>query len=63
MVDVVSEKLDACPEEQEPWRKSVIAAAVKWLISSYNYSKIQDTAPSAQEESVLHRLQTILVGF
>ncbi|KAM4627721.1 nucleolar pre-ribosomal-associated protein 1 [Polymixia lowei] len=60
LVDVVNEKLADCPEEQETWRKSVVAAALKWIISSYSHSKDQTSAPSAQEESILERLQQLL---
>uniref|UniRef100_A0A667Y939 URB1 ribosome biogenesis homolog n=1 Tax=Myripristis murdjan TaxID=586833 RepID=A0A667Y939_9TELE len=60
LVDAVSEKLADRPEEQETWRKSVVAAALKWLISSYGRSRDQAASPSAQEESVLLRLQKLL---
>uniref|UniRef100_A0A667Y0W1 URB1 ribosome biogenesis homolog n=1 Tax=Myripristis murdjan TaxID=586833 RepID=A0A667Y0W1_9TELE len=54
-------KLADRPEEQETWRKSVVAAALKWLISSYGRSRDQAASPSAQEESVLLRLQKLLI--
>ncbi|XP_071780840.2 nucleolar pre-ribosomal-associated protein 1 [Centroberyx gerrardi] len=60
LVDVVTEKLAGNPEEQETWRKSVVTAALKWLISSYSHSKDPAAAPSAQEESILERLQRLL---
>uniref|UniRef100_A0A7N6A9G1 URB1 ribosome biogenesis homolog n=1 Tax=Anabas testudineus TaxID=64144 RepID=A0A7N6A9G1_ANATE len=62
LVDVISEKLADCPEEQETWRKSVTASALKCLITSYSQSKDQATSPSQQEQSILERLQRLLVA-
>ncbi|KAM3874727.1 nucleolar pre-ribosomal-associated protein 1-like [Diretmus argenteus] len=58
LVDVVTETLADCPEERETWRKSVVTAALKWLISSYSTSRDQAAAPSA-EENILQRLQRL----
>ncbi|XP_056139099.1 nucleolar pre-ribosomal-associated protein 1 [Lampris incognitus] len=60
LVDVVGEKLTDFPEEQKTWRKSVVTAALKWLTSSYSHFKDYVNAPSAQEESILERVQNIL---
>lgn len=62
LVDVITEKLADCPEEQETWRKSVINAAVKCLIAAYSHYKDQATSPSEQEKSILERVQQLLVG-
>lgn len=62
LVDVISDKLADCPEEQEKWRKSVATAAIKCLIASYSHSKDQATSPLQQEHSILKRLQRVLVG-
>ncbi|KAM7399033.1 hypothetical protein PAMP_018327 [Pampus punctatissimus] len=62
LVDVITEKLADRPEEQEMWRKSVTAAALKCLIASYSHTKDQATSPSAQEQSVLEILQTLLTS-
>uniref|UniRef100_A0A668T7V7 URB1 ribosome biogenesis homolog n=1 Tax=Oreochromis aureus TaxID=47969 RepID=A0A668T7V7_OREAU len=61
LVDVISDKLADCPEEQEKWRKSVATAAIKCLIASYSHSKDQATSPLQQEHSILKRLQRVLV--
>uniref|UniRef100_A0A1A7XHS4 URB1 ribosome biogenesis 1 homolog n=3 Tax=Iconisemion striatum TaxID=60296 RepID=A0A1A7XHS4_9TELE len=62
LVDVIMEKLADCPEEQENWRRSVAAAALKCLIASYCHSKDQAAPPSDQEESILKRLQHLLTS-
>lgn len=62
LVDVISDKLADCPEEQEKWRKSVATAAIKCLIASYSHLKDQATSPLEQEHSILKRLQRVLVG-
>uniref|UniRef100_A0A1A8F3S5 URB1 ribosome biogenesis 1 homolog n=1 Tax=Nothobranchius korthausae TaxID=1143690 RepID=A0A1A8F3S5_9TELE len=59
---VIMEKLADCPEEQEKWRLSVAAVALKCLIASYCHSKDQATAPSDQEESILKRLHRLLTS-
>uniref|UniRef100_A0A3B4ZKD7 URB1 ribosome biogenesis homolog n=1 Tax=Stegastes partitus TaxID=144197 RepID=A0A3B4ZKD7_9TELE len=41
LVDVITEKLADCPEEQEKWKKSLATAALKFLIASYSHSKDQ----------------------
>lgn len=63
LVNVISEKLADFPDEQETWRKSVTASALKCLIASYSGSKDQATCPSEQEQSILERLQQLLVGY
>uniref|UniRef100_A0A3B5PXZ0 URB1 ribosome biogenesis homolog n=1 Tax=Xiphophorus maculatus TaxID=8083 RepID=A0A3B5PXZ0_XIPMA len=62
LVDIITEKLADCTEEQEKWRRSVVAAALKCLIASYYHSKDQTVSPSDQEEGILKRLQQLLVG-
>uniref|UniRef100_A0A3B5L8H4 Uncharacterized protein n=1 Tax=Xiphophorus couchianus TaxID=32473 RepID=A0A3B5L8H4_9TELE len=62
LVDIITEKLADCTEEQEKWRRSVVAAALKCLIASYCHSKDQTVSPSDQEEGILKRLQQLLVG-
>lgn len=62
LVDVITEKLAGCPEEEETWRRSVTTAAFKCLIASYSHTKDQATSPSAQEQNILDRLQKLLVG-
>uniref|UniRef100_A0A673CAG6 URB1 ribosome biogenesis homolog n=1 Tax=Sphaeramia orbicularis TaxID=375764 RepID=A0A673CAG6_9TELE len=39
LVNVITEELADCPEELETWRKSIITAALKCLIASYNRRK------------------------
>ncbi|XP_032363230.1 nucleolar pre-ribosomal-associated protein 1 [Etheostoma spectabile] len=60
LVDVITEKLADCPDEQETWRKSVTAAAFKCLAAAYSHSKNQSTSWSEQEHSILERLQGLL---
>uniref|UniRef100_A0A8C9ZQ89 URB1 ribosome biogenesis homolog n=1 Tax=Sander lucioperca TaxID=283035 RepID=A0A8C9ZQ89_SANLU len=62
LVDVITEKLADCPDEQETWRKSVTAAAFKCLTAAYSHSKNQTTSRSEQEHSILERLQGLLVA-
>uniref|UniRef100_A0A3Q1CDU5 URB1 ribosome biogenesis homolog n=1 Tax=Amphiprion ocellaris TaxID=80972 RepID=A0A3Q1CDU5_AMPOC len=63
LVDVITEKLADCPEEQEKWKKSVATAALKCLITSYSHSKDQATSPTDQEQSILDRMkQQLLVA-
>ncbi|XP_039986899.1 nucleolar pre-ribosomal-associated protein 1 [Xiphias gladius] len=62
LVEVINEKLADCPEEQETWRKSVTAAALKCLITSYSHSKDQATSPSEQEQSILEKLHRLLTS-
>ncbi|PWA28006.1 hypothetical protein CCH79_00012128, partial [Gambusia affinis] len=56
LVDIITEKLADRTEEQEKWRRSVVAAALKCLIASYCHSKDQ----TDQEEGILKRLQQLL---
>uniref|UniRef100_A0A3Q2ZYR6 URB1 ribosome biogenesis homolog n=1 Tax=Kryptolebias marmoratus TaxID=37003 RepID=A0A3Q2ZYR6_KRYMA len=58
LVDVITEKLADSPVEQDKWRKCVMAAALKCLIVSYCHPA---ASTSAQEHSVLKRLQHLLV--
>ncbi|XP_030601182.1 nucleolar pre-ribosomal-associated protein 1 [Archocentrus centrarchus] len=62
LVDIISEKLAECPEEQEKWRKSVAAAAIKYLTASYSRFKEPAASPSEQEQSLLKRLQRVLTS-
>ncbi|XP_023118676.2 nucleolar pre-ribosomal-associated protein 1 isoform X2 [Amphiprion ocellaris] len=61
LVDVITEKLADCPEEQEKWKKSVATAALKCLITSYSHSKDQATSPTDQEQSILDRMKQQLL--
>uniref|UniRef100_A0A3Q3S3N5 URB1 ribosome biogenesis homolog n=1 Tax=Mastacembelus armatus TaxID=205130 RepID=A0A3Q3S3N5_9TELE len=58
----IRDLVNTLPNEQETWRKSVITAALKCLIASYSRSKDQATSPSEQEQSILERLQQLLVN-
>ncbi|KAM4590476.1 nucleolar pre-ribosomal-associated protein 1 [Fundulus diaphanus] len=60
LVDVITEKLADCTEEQEKWRRCVVAAALKCLTASYCRSKDQAASPSDQEQGVLKRLRQLL---
>uniref|UniRef100_A0A3Q3JWH8 URB1 ribosome biogenesis homolog n=1 Tax=Monopterus albus TaxID=43700 RepID=A0A3Q3JWH8_MONAL len=62
LVNVITEKLLSCPEEQETWRTSVTTAALKCLIASYSHSKHCAASPSEQEQSILERLQRLLTS-
>ncbi|XP_040030484.2 nucleolar pre-ribosomal-associated protein 1 isoform X2 [Gasterosteus aculeatus] len=62
LVDVITEKLSDCPEEQDTWRKSVTTAALKCLIATFSRSKDEDTLWSEQERSLLERLQGLLTS-
>ncbi|XP_017271944.1 nucleolar pre-ribosomal-associated protein 1 [Kryptolebias marmoratus] len=59
LVDVITEKLADSPVEQDKWRKCVMAAALKCLIVSYCHPA---ASTSAQEHSVLKRLQHLLTS-
>ncbi|XP_030633813.1 nucleolar pre-ribosomal-associated protein 1 [Chanos chanos] len=62
LADVVSEKLAECAEEQqESWRKSLLNAALCWLVGAYNSCKEQKNAELEKEEAMLQRVQTLLV--
>uniref|UniRef100_A0A8K9Y1W5 Nucleolar pre-ribosomal-associated protein 1 C-terminal domain-containing protein n=1 Tax=Oncorhynchus mykiss TaxID=8022 RepID=A0A8K9Y1W5_ONCMY len=63
LVDPISAVLSVCPEELELWRTSVLSAALRWLSSSYGHNRDQNTAPLAQEDSILNRLTELLVVF
>lgn len=60
LVDVITEKLRDCPEEEVTWRKRVTASALKCLIASYDRGR--DQAATTHEQSVLERLQKLVVG-
>ncbi|XP_035477550.2 nucleolar pre-ribosomal-associated protein 1 isoform X1 [Scophthalmus maximus] len=62
LVEVLTEKLADCPEDLENWRRSVTAAALKCLITSYSHCKDQAASPSEQEQSILERLQRLLTS-
>uniref|UniRef100_A0A3Q2CMY5 URB1 ribosome biogenesis homolog n=1 Tax=Cyprinodon variegatus TaxID=28743 RepID=A0A3Q2CMY5_CYPVA len=61
LIDVITEKLADCTEEQEQWRTSIVAAAIKCLVASYCHFKDQAGSPSDQEEGILKRLKQLLV--
>ncbi|KAM9358652.1 nucleolar pre-ribosomal-associated protein 1 [Symphorus nematophorus] len=60
LIDVISEKLADCPEEQETWRRSVTTAALKCLITAYSHSKDQAASLAEQEKCILERLKQLL---
>ncbi|XP_038150281.1 nucleolar pre-ribosomal-associated protein 1 [Cyprinodon tularosa] len=60
LIDVITEKLADCTEEQEQWRTSIVAAAIKCLVASYCHFKDQAASPSDQEEGILKRLKQLL---
>nr|XP_046245595.1 nucleolar pre-ribosomal-associated protein 1 [Scatophagus argus] len=62
LIDVITEKLADCPDEQQTWRKSVTSAALKCLIAAYSLSKDQAASQSGQEKSILERLQQLLTS-
>ncbi|XP_070761902.1 nucleolar pre-ribosomal-associated protein 1 [Enoplosus armatus] len=62
LVDVITEKLADCPEEQETWRKSVTSAALKCLTAAYRHFKDQAESPSEEEQGILERLQRLLTS-
>ncbi|XP_056297460.1 nucleolar pre-ribosomal-associated protein 1 isoform X2 [Pseudoliparis swirei] len=62
LVDVITEKLADCPEEQETWRKSVVTAALKCLLAAFSHSKDPAALWSKQEQSLLERLQGLLTS-
>ncbi|XP_068441753.1 nucleolar pre-ribosomal-associated protein 1 isoform X2 [Clinocottus analis] len=62
LVDVITEKLDDYPEEQETWRKSVISAALKCLLAAFSHSKDPATLWLKQEQNILERLQGLLTS-
>ncbi|XP_061684450.1 nucleolar pre-ribosomal-associated protein 1 isoform X2 [Syngnathoides biaculeatus] len=62
LVDVITEKLCNCPEEEVTWRKLVTAAALKCLVASYGQAKDQAKSTSKQEQSVLERLQSLITS-
>lgn len=62
LVDAVTDKLTTgTPEERDSWRKSVLNAALKWLISSFCQWKERVNAPADQEDAVLNRLAGMLI--
>ncbi|XP_028321135.1 nucleolar pre-ribosomal-associated protein 1 [Gouania willdenowi] len=62
VVDVITEKLADRPEEREKWRKSVATAALKCLVSSFTHCKDLESSPSEHEQSILTRLQQLMVS-
>ncbi|XP_061538388.1 nucleolar pre-ribosomal-associated protein 1 [Phycodurus eques] len=62
LVDVITEKLSHCQEEEVKWRKRVTAAALKCLVAVYGHTKDQATSTSKQEQTVLGRLQSLITS-
>ncbi|KAJ8391476.1 hypothetical protein AAFF_G00089500 [Aldrovandia affinis] len=62
LVDSISDKLVDSPDELASWRKSLLAAALRWLINAYSSCKEQENAPQQQEESMLLRLKGLLTS-
>lgn len=56
LADLITEKL-ACTPEQLQWRKSLLASALRWLVTAYKEHK----KPLKNEETMLKRLKTLLV--
>ncbi|KAG7471205.1 hypothetical protein MATL_G00121940 [Megalops atlanticus] len=62
LVDSISDKLADSPEELASWRKSLLNAALRWLITAYSSCKEQEQAAQQKEESMLQRLQGLLTS-
>uniref|UniRef100_A0A674K4R5 URB1 ribosome biogenesis homolog n=1 Tax=Terrapene triunguis TaxID=2587831 RepID=A0A674K4R5_9SAUR len=58
--DSISRALENSAEELHSWKKSLLAACIKWLITTYNISKDQENNQGT-ESSMLLRLEELLV--
>lgn len=61
-MEPITENLAGSPEQLDSWRKSLPAAALRWLVSAYSSHKEQETAQQQQEESMLQRVRELLVS-
>uniref|UniRef100_A0A8C4VFM0 URB1 ribosome biosis homolog n=1 Tax=Gopherus evgoodei TaxID=1825980 RepID=A0A8C4VFM0_9SAUR len=59
VADSISRALENSAEELHSWKKSLLAACIKWLITTYNISKEQENNQGT-ESSMLLRLEELL---
>nr|XP_006126118.2 nucleolar pre-ribosomal-associated protein 1 [Pelodiscus sinensis] len=59
VADSISSVLESSAEELRSWKKSLLAACMKWLITTYNISKEQENSQGT-EGSMLLRLEDLL---
>ncbi|XP_050811957.1 nucleolar pre-ribosomal-associated protein 1 isoform X2 [Gopherus flavomarginatus] len=59
VADSISRALENSAEELHSWKKSLLAACIKWLITTYNISKEQEN-DQGTESSMLLRLEELL---
>uniref|UniRef100_A0A674K5J3 URB1 ribosome biogenesis homolog n=1 Tax=Terrapene triunguis TaxID=2587831 RepID=A0A674K5J3_9SAUR len=59
VADSISRALENSAEELHSWKKSLLAACIKWLITTYNISKDQENNQGT-ESSMLLRLEELL---
>uniref|UniRef100_A0A8C8SFU0 URB1 ribosome biogenesis homolog n=1 Tax=Pelusios castaneus TaxID=367368 RepID=A0A8C8SFU0_9SAUR len=59
VADSISKVLESSAEELRSWKKSLLAACIKWLITTYNSSKEQENHHGT-ESSMLLRLEALL---
>ncbi|KAG9348441.1 hypothetical protein JZ751_002176, partial [Albula glossodonta] len=62
LVDSISDKLENASEELASWRKSVLTAALRWLINTYSSCKELEKAVQQEEEDMLQRVKELLTS-
>ncbi|KAJ7990103.1 hypothetical protein DPEC_G00296820 [Dallia pectoralis] len=60
LVEPVTTVLSACPEDLSGWRRSVLSAALRWLISSFSQNREQNATTLSQEDTMLKRITSLL---
>ncbi|XP_034626067.1 nucleolar pre-ribosomal-associated protein 1 [Trachemys scripta elegans] len=60
VADSISRALENSAEDLHSWKKSLLAACIKWLITTYNISKDQENNQGT-ESSMLLRLEELLM--
>uniref|UniRef100_A0A3P8YWF7 URB1 ribosome biogenesis homolog n=1 Tax=Esox lucius TaxID=8010 RepID=A0A3P8YWF7_ESOLU len=61
LVEPITTVLSDCQEDLVAWRRSVISAALRWLISSFSHNREPSAATLSQEDTMLKRLTSLLV--
>ncbi|XP_010872252.2 nucleolar pre-ribosomal-associated protein 1 [Esox lucius] len=60
LVEPITTVLSDCQEDLVAWRRSVISAALRWLISSFSHNREPSAATLSQEDTMLKRLTSLL---
>ncbi|XP_059824654.1 nucleolar pre-ribosomal-associated protein 1 [Hypanus sabinus] len=62
LADAITNVLEEYPEDKQSWRKSLLKACIRWLVSNYSSCKVQEENMKETEMALLGRLQELLIS-